>query len=393
MPPRRLATLAAALGGTIVLAVGVIAAVAGLQGVKNLDAAPTEDRRAPPLSVDAEPANALDPTARDKGSVSNSDAGTAAAKTGMGASAEAEPSAFPDSSQMLPPQTPQMATASMPAQTKLIVKMVAAGTVPRTDEDENLEPSTIAKAIGNEASRLKNDALEWGQKLQKLGADLKNSPNVNATAKDVDDCLGVLRAAADRLAPNSNTRTTLRKQENAIRDLAIRAEVHSNRAIRKTAGRFQQKTVELHDVNRSFEEIRIRLVAEIDRLQELKTRLEFNRAATHNSELLKEVEDSLDDIQALTTDTQRLASDLSDFDAMPPHWPQQPAVTKTVLHPVLGVAQVNGTSNAERRMRARIFIAEAPITAPSSGVLLTQPPAPVAVLPSGVLQPMAANLQ
>jgi hypothetical protein len=131
--------------------------------------------------------------------------------------------------------------------------------------------------------------------------------------KDVDESLVVVRAAADRLAPNSETRATLRKQEDAIRDLAIRAEVHSDQAIRKTAGYFQQKTAELHAVNRSLEEIRIRLVTEIDRLQELKVRLEFNPAAAQNREALKEGEVNLDHIKALTADAQQLASDLNNF--------------------------------------------------------------------------------
>jgi hypothetical protein len=45
----------------------------------------------------------------------------------------------------------------------------------------------------------------------------------------------VLRAAAGRLAPDAETRVTLRKQEVAVRDLAIRAEVHPDPEIRKTA--------------------------------------------------------------------------------------------------------------------------------------------------------------
>ena len=182
-----------------------------------------------------------------------------------------------------------------------------------TVKDKSFDPGTIAKTIVDEASRLKNDAAEWGQKLQELEADLKNNENVDGTVKDVDESLVVVRAAADRLAPNSETRATLRKQEDAIRDLAIRAEVHLDQAIRKTAGYFQQKTAELHAVNRSLEEIRIRLVTEIDRLQELKVRLEFNPAAAQNREALKEGEVNLDHIKALTADAQQPASDLNNF--------------------------------------------------------------------------------
>ena len=199
------------------------------------------------------------------------------------------------------------------AQTRATTTGTREDTSGGTVEDKSFDPGAIAKTIDDEVSRLKNDAIEWGQKLQELEADLKNNENVDGTVKDVDESLVVVRAAADRLAPNTETRVTLRKQEEAIRDLAIRAEVHSDRAIRKTAGYFQQKTAELHAVNRSLEEIRIRLVTEIDRLQELKVRFEFNPAAAQNREALKEAEVNLNHVNALAADAQQLASDLNNF--------------------------------------------------------------------------------
>ena len=89
--------------------------------------------------------------------------------------------------------------------------------------------------------------------------------------------------------------------------------MHSDQAIRKTAGYFQQKTAELHAVNRSLEETRIRLVTEIDRLEELKGELEFNHAAAQSDEWLKDGKVSVDNIQALTGAAQRLAADLQNF--------------------------------------------------------------------------------
>jgi hypothetical protein len=181
-------------------------------------------------------------------------------------------------------------------------------------KDKSFDPSTISKAIVEEASRLKNDAAGWSQKLQELELGLKNNQqDVEATVKDIDGCLVVLRAAADRLAPDAETRVTLRKQEAAVRDLAIRAEVHSDPEIRKTAGYFQQKTTELHALNRSVEETRTRLITQIDRIEELKIQLEFNRAAAQISDAVKGGEVSLDSIQAITADAQRLASDLDGF--------------------------------------------------------------------------------
>ena len=176
-------------------------------------------------------------------------------------------------------------------------------------KDKNFDPSTISKAIIDEASRLKNDAAGWSQKLQDLDLDLKkNQQDVEATGKDIDECLVVLRAAANRLAPDAEARVALRKQEAGVRDLAIRAEVHSDPEIRKTAGYFQQKTTELRALNRSVEETRTRLVTQIDRLEELKIQLEFNRAAVQIGEAVKGGEVSLDNIQAIVADAQRLAA-------------------------------------------------------------------------------------
>lgn len=182
-----------------------------------------------------------------------------------------------------------------------------------TIKDKNFDPSAISKAIIEEATHLKNDATAWSQKLQELETDLKNQQEVEATSKDIDECLVVLRAAAERLAPDAEARIALRKQEAGVRDLAIRAEVHSDPEIRKQAGFFQQKTTDMRALNRSVEETRTRLVTQIDRLEELKVQLEFNRAAVQISEAVKGGEASVDSIQTIVSDAQRLAADLDSF--------------------------------------------------------------------------------
>ena len=167
----------------------------------------------------------------------------------------------------------------------------------------------------------RDHALEgrtWAHKLQELELDLnlqldlKKNQDLEATGKDINECLVVLRAAAGRLAPDAETRVTLRKQEVAVRDHAIRAEVHLDPEIRKTASYFQQKTTELHALNRSFEEIRTRLVTQIDRLAELKIQLGIVTAA-QIGEAVKGGEVSLDDIQGITEHARRIAADLDGF--------------------------------------------------------------------------------
>ena len=182
---------------------------------------------------------------------------------------------------------------------------------------DKIDLSTISKAIVNEASRLKNDAAGWDQKLQELELDLdlkKNRQDFEAMAKDVDECLVVPRTAADRLAPDAEARGTFRKQEGALREVASRAEVQSDPAIRKTAGYFQRKTTELRVLNRSVEETRIELTTQIDRLE---AQLEFNAGAGQMSELVRGGRDILNGIQAITANAQQLANDLAGLGRTP----------------------------------------------------------------------------
>jgi hypothetical protein len=147
----------------------------------------------------------------------------------------------------------------------------------------------------------------------KLQLDLKKNQDVEATGRDINECLAVLRAAASRLAPDAETGVTLRKQEVAVRDLAIRAEVHPDPDIRKTASYFQQKNTELRALSRSVEETRTRVVTQIDQLEKLKIQLEFNRTVAQIGKAVKGGEVSIDNIQAITEDAQRIAADLDGF--------------------------------------------------------------------------------
>jgi type III secretion system FlhB-like substrate exporter len=122
MNPRRFPTVAAPLCGTVVLA---WLAGFGSAGIQNTGAVPIEDRRAPSLTADAELADAPQVIAMGDAAVVNDDVVTAAKSVTRTATdttvASDQPksiveAALPDSSQMLPPETPrvQVATASTP---------------------------------------------------------------------------------------------------------------------------------------------------------------------------------------------------------------------------------------------------------------------------------------
>src|SRR6478736_1865624 len=117
MNPRRIATVAAAFCGTAVLASWVVASLAGFgsTGIENTGVVPVEQRRAPPLTADAQFAEPALAPAMGNAAVASADVATAAESvagtaTGTMTAADKQESivvaALPDSSQMLPPETP-----------------------------------------------------------------------------------------------------------------------------------------------------------------------------------------------------------------------------------------------------------------------------------------------
>src|SRR5882724_13117736 len=127
MNPRRFATVAAALCGTVVLAGWVVPWLVGFgsAGIENTGAVPIEERRAPSLTADAELADAPQATAMGNVPVANDDVAAAAESVMRTATdtpaASDEPksiveAALSDSSQMLAPESPpeRVATASTP---------------------------------------------------------------------------------------------------------------------------------------------------------------------------------------------------------------------------------------------------------------------------------------
>src|SRR5256886_3603181 len=132
MNARRFATVAAASCGTVVLAGWVVASLAGFgsAGIEITAAVPIEDRRAPSLTADAELAVAPQATAMGNAAVANAAVASAEVATAAepvtgtetdttAASDKPESiivAALPDSSQMLPPETPpvQVTTTTTP---------------------------------------------------------------------------------------------------------------------------------------------------------------------------------------------------------------------------------------------------------------------------------------
>jgi hypothetical protein len=125
MNARRFATVVAASFGTVVLAGWVVASLAGFgsAGIEATATVPIEDGPAPYLTADTELAVAPQAAAMGNAAVASAEVATAVepvtgtATDTVAASDEPQSivvAALPDSSQMLPPETPLMATVSTP---------------------------------------------------------------------------------------------------------------------------------------------------------------------------------------------------------------------------------------------------------------------------------------
>ena len=169
-------------------------------------------------------------------------------------------------------QTVVDAQIGSPMTTGMQPTLAASAAAPKVN-DQNFGLSAISKAMVHETTRLKDDATGWAQKLQKLELDLKlqelelgENQDVEAKGKDIDECLVVLRAAAGRLTRCGNRGRIAHTRGRPSRPCDPRGGAFGPE-IRKTAGYFQRKSTELHALNRSVEEIRTRLVTQIDRLR------------------------------------------------------------------------------------------------------------------------------
>jgi hypothetical protein len=191
-------------------------------------------------------------------------------------------------------------------------------------------PNTISKTLLHEAARLKDDATGWAHKWQELGLDLKlqlesqekpkwrdhgqRHQRMYRRATSGGQPVGAGCGSRGHLAQTGGRRSwTCDPRGGAYQGPESCAGSHPVHDIRKNADYFQQEATELHALNRSIEEIRTRLVTQIDRLEELKIQLEFNRTVAQIGEAVKSGKVSIDNIQVITADAQRIAADFAGF--------------------------------------------------------------------------------
>jgi hypothetical protein len=194
-------------------------------------------------------------------------------------------------------------------------------------DDASFDPKSTSKAMGEAATRLKEDAAERDKRLQELVLDLKRSQEESGgVLKDLNEIILLLQEAADRLGPDAETRKLLAKEAAGVRISGIQAEADLDREIRQRAPYLQQKAAEIEAVGRDAEEVRTRFVTQIDLIEEMKERTQFGGAMPRIDEPARNVANYFQALQAMATRIERLANDIYNYDGNPPKSAATPAV-------------------------------------------------------------------
>ena len=178
-------------------------------------------------------------------------------------------------------------------------------------DGSNFDVRSMSKAVGEMASRLKDDVAQKAKKLKELESDLKkNQQSGGNVQKDIGEIVLILNGAADELAPDSPYRGTLEREAVGLRGAAIQAEVDLDRSTRQKAPYLRQKVADIETAERDAEELRTRLVTQIDLLEGLRRRAQFAGTVARVEEPLKNAQGYLDGIEGLVARTERLATEL-----------------------------------------------------------------------------------
>jgi uncharacterized phage infection (PIP) family protein YhgE len=166
----------------------------------------------------------------------------------------------------------------------------------------------IAKSLGDDALKLKQETERGLQRLDELEGQLRaNQQNTANAKKTVEELLSLLREGADRLAPARVYRSTLKAEEDTVRDYANRAAANTDSEIRNKAGWFKDRADEIAAIQSEAEQLRTRLISEIDRLEKQKVQLEFAVAATQIEQFIKNAHEYLDTVSKMATGAKNLA--------------------------------------------------------------------------------------
>jgi DNA repair exonuclease SbcCD ATPase subunit len=170
---------------------------------------------------------------------------------------------------------------------------------------------SVSKNLGDEALRLKEETARGLKKLDDLERQLTvGRENTENAGRTVDELLSLLREGAARLSPDAAYVRILNAQEATVRDFANRAASHADGEIRKLASWYKDKAEEIATIRQEAEQLRTRLLTQIDRLEQQKGRLEFAVAAVQIDQFIKNARAYLDTLNDIATGAKSLADNL-----------------------------------------------------------------------------------
>jgi chromosome segregation ATPase len=169
----------------------------------------------------------------------------------------------------------------------------------------------ISRELGQEALRLTEEAARGLKRLDELQtaleADQQNTQNARRT---VEQLLSLLREGVARLDPGGAYVRTLDAEEASIRDFANRAATNPDTEIRPMAEWFKGKADEISAIRRNAEQLRTRLLTQVDRLERQQERLEFAIAATQVESFIKNARAYLDTLSSIANGAKSLADNI-----------------------------------------------------------------------------------
>jgi DNA repair exonuclease SbcCD ATPase subunit len=170
----------------------------------------------------------------------------------------------------------------------------------------------VSKELGEEALRLTEEAARGLKRLDELQAALETDQRRTQNAKQtVEQLLSLLREGVGRLDPSGAYVRTLDAEESTVRDFANRAATNPDTEIRPMAEWFKGKADEISAIRRNAEQLRTRLLTQIDRLERQQERLEFAIAATQVESFIKNARAYLDTLSNIANGAKSLADNIA----------------------------------------------------------------------------------
>jgi hypothetical protein len=179
---------------------------------------------------------------------------------------------------------------------------------PAAPQANQTNPSEIAKGLGEDALKLRDETVRGANRLDQLQKELDaNLTNTTNAKKLVDDLLTLLRETASRLSPEGAYVKTLNAEESTVRNFASQAGANRNPEVRALARSFEGNADEIAKIRRQAEQTRTQFIGEIDRLEQRREILDFSVAAAQIDQFIKNAHEYLDVVSNIANNTKVLS--------------------------------------------------------------------------------------